>query len=61
MTDAVEKARLAWIGALHRFETAVKADAGEKDYQAAKAALEDKNRAYERLVAKESDRGRGKA
>jgi hypothetical protein len=61
MTDPVEKARLAWIGALHRFETAVKADVGDEDYRRAKAELEEKKRAYDRLLAEEGNPGQGKA
>ena len=49
-SDPVEKARLAWLGALYRFEELVKREPSEEEYRKAKADLEQAKQRYEQMA-----------
>ena len=49
-SDPVEKARLAWLSALYRFEKLVKAEPSEEEYRKAKAELEQAKQRYEQMA-----------
>ena len=48
--DPVEKARLAWLGALFRFEKLVKGEPTDEEYQKAKAELKRAKQHYDQFV-----------